>query len=679
MSRSPKKKSRGDSDRNLPEISPLESRRISCFKSATSKLPDRTATLREIFTQIETGKLPIQQKIRDLQEQWLAAKQRYGEKSDQAKAIYKKKQALKEKSWLPAFSLSALFNGKRANENVAEHSGLLQIDIDHLESHAEWNRVCKALQRSPHIWKLWRSISGDGIKAAMVIPPSVESHKAAFKAAAAHVHELTGKAIDEACKDPARICFFSKGKVWTNAKAFPIEPTAGVSKNGSTPTPTDAEPLKQSVREVAESLLGPLGEWQLDERHRWFAYCRCPDVTCEHHNEENPNTRVYLNPGSTPRIECRHGECAPVVKGRNDILRKLFFERKASDVAAADREAWLGILETCIVTGEKLRSVKLPKRELLLGNFFAEGDCGFVFAPRGAGKTWCGMGMASAMSLGGQFGKWKAHKAVKVFYVDGEMPSDDTQARINGLLGDNENLDLLHHEFLFQHTTDVTKSTMNLTNPAFRQAVTDYCVKGNCKVLFLDNLSSLAFGMREDKADDWEMLLPWLLDLRRRKIAVIIIHHAGRSGKMRGTTKREDAVAWIIGLEDRRGTADDKRGARFISYFDKPSRNTQEETPPYEWHIITEPDGRVTVGCEQSEYDCDAAKGTGRRKKVSDEQLLGLLRPRPLSDKEWQQRAEGIGMPEGTFRNRVSNLRRCGKAEKTPDGTWTLPNEDNAF
>ncbi len=41
------------------------------------------------------------------------------------------------------------------------------------------------------------------------------------------------------------------------------------------------------------------------------------------------------------------------------------------------------------------------------------------------------------------------------------------------------------------------------------------------------------------------MMLPWLLDLRRRKIAVVIVHHAGRSGEMRGTSKREDNVFWI--------------------------------------------------------------------------------------------------------------------------------------
>ena len=35
--------------------------------------------------------------------------------------------------------------------------------------------------------------------------------------------------------------------------------------------------------------------------------------------------------------------------------------------------------------------------------------------------------------------------------------------------------------------------------------------------------------MRENDADDWEAVLPWLLTLRRKGIAVCIIHHSGRS------------------------------------------------------------------------------------------------------------------------------------------------------
>ena len=140
---------------------------------------------------------------------------------------------------------------------------------------------------------------------------------------------------------------------------------------------------------------------------------------------------------------------------------------------------------------------------------------------------------------------------------------------------------------------------LNITNPEVQAAITERCVKTGVKVLILDNLSTLASGMRENEADSWELVNNWLLDLRRRKIAVVIVHHAGRSGEMRGTSKREDNVFWIIALDDAKKDADDKRGARFISRFTKPSRNTQEEVPAYEWHFVTdEATGVVSIGCK---------------------------------------------------------------------------------
>ncbi len=106
--------------------------------------------------------------------------------------------------------------------------------------------------------------------------------------------------------------------------------------------------------------------------------------------------------------------------------------------------------------------------------------------------------------------------------------------------------------------------------------------------MVLDNLSTLASGMKENDSFAWEQVNNWLLQFRRHKIAVIMVHHAGRNGEARGTSKREDAAFWVMALDDAKKHADDKSGARFISRFTKPSRNTQEEVPAYEWQITTD-------------------------------------------------------------------------------------------
>jgi len=41
---------------------------------------------------------------------------------------------------------------------------------------------------------------------------------------------------------------------------------------------------------------------------------------------------------------------------------------------------------------------------------------------------------------------------------------------------------------------------------------------------------------------------------------------------------------------------------RFVTRFTKPSRNTQDEIPPYEWHLVTDnANGKVTISYEQTQ------------------------------------------------------------------------------
>ena len=269
-----------------------------------------------------------------------------------------------------------------------------------------------------------------------------------------------------------------------------------------------------------------------------------------------------------------------------------------AEVLKQAERSWSDALDEGVVTARELRELELQPRRKLLGEWFCEGDLGFIFASRGVGKTWFALGIARALSNGGEFGHWRAYNRVKVLYVDGEMPPDLMRDRCDGLNGCSGELEFLNHEILFERTNKV----LNIIEPEVQSAITKRCVATGTKVLILDNLSTLASGMKENEADSWELVNSWLLELRRLKIAVVILHHAGRSGEMRGTSKREDNVFWTIVLDDTKKDADDKRGARFVSRFTKPSRNTQDEIPAYEWHLVTDnASGQVSVSYKQTQ------------------------------------------------------------------------------
>jgi putative DNA primase/helicase len=136
-----------------------------------------------------------------------------------------------------------------------------------------------------------------------------------------------------------------------------------------------------------------------------------------------------------------------------------------------------------------------------------------------------------------------------------------------------------------------------------QRVIRELCIKKNIKLLILDNLSCLFSGIKENDADEWEKVLNWLLDLRRRRIAVLIVHHASRGGTMRGTSKREDAAFWVIkvdAIQDH--AAPDESGAKFETTFTK-QRNSDSPEWTRKWTFRTDADGTISIGCTEFSFD----------------------------------------------------------------------------
>jgi hypothetical protein len=174
----------------------------------------------------------------------------------------------------------------------------------------------------------------------------------------------------------------------------------------------------------------------------------------------------------------------------------------------------------------------------------------------------------------------------RVLYVDGEMSMDGIRERDRALAaGPSQNIIYLQHEALFH----LTGKVLNLTDPDAQAALLEKCRQDKIDILFLDNLSCLFSGMRENDADAWDRVLPWLLDLRRNRIAVIFIAHSGRNGLMRGTSRREDAAFWIINLSELKESGEDRHGAKFVARFVKNRHTSDADSPSLEWRFVRPP------------------------------------------------------------------------------------------
>jgi len=254
--------------------------------------------------------------------------------------------------------------------------------------------------------------------------------------------------------------------------------------------------------------------------------------------------------------------------------------------------------QAAICTSEDLETLSIKPREPLIGDWMREGDLGFVWGERGGGKTWFANALMTYLSTGQELFGWNVPRSVDVMFVDGEMPADAARDRLKALAPKNKRLHVLHHEVLF----DRSGLVMNLTEARNQRILTEICTSKNVKLLVLDNLSCLFSGLPENDADGWELVLSWLLDLRRRRIAVLIIHHSSKAGTMRGTYRREDAAFWVIRVDPIKDRGPSDQGARFQTTFEK-QRNSPNQEWTRKWTFQTDPHAGVSMSCEEISFD----------------------------------------------------------------------------
>lgn len=220
-----------------------------------------------------------------------------------------------------------------------------------------------------------------------------------------------------------------------------------------------------------------------------------------------------------------------------------------------------------------LQSLSLPQRSRHLP-WLPEGGNVMVYGPRGVGKTFLQLGLTAALTTGTSFLKWPLTRPAGVLYVDGEMQIDELRTRLTTLLPapPKAPLQFLAGEWVY-HTL---RRDLVLTSEAMRASVLEILdAHPKIRVVILDNVSCLFAGIDEDKKRDWEPINAWLIRLRHRGLATVLVHHAGKGGQQRGTSGREDALDTIIELMTPAGY-DPQEGCHFELRFTK-SRSVKGE------------------------------------------------------------------------------------------------------
>jgi putative DNA primase/helicase len=217
-------------------------------------------------------------------------------------------------------------------------------------------------------------------------------------------------------------------------------------------------------------------------------------------------------------------------------------------------------------TAAEFLALDLPPRGLILDPWLPTQGLAMIHSARGVGKTHLALGIGYAVATGGGLLGWTAPEPRRVIYLDGEMPAATMQQRMAAIIaGCDRNPPSGDHLLLL--SADITEGGLPDLCTAEGQAEIDHAI-GDSELIIVDNISTLVRSGRENEAEGWLPVQDWALGHRRAGRSVLFIHHAGKGGLQRGTSRREDVLDTVIALRRPADYIADQ-GARFEIVIEK--------------------------------------------------------------------------------------------------------------
>jgi putative DNA primase/helicase len=131
-----------------------------------------------------------------------------------------------------------------------------------------------------------------------------------------------------------------------------------------------------------------------------------------------------------------------------------------------------------------------------------------------------------------------------VLYVDGEMGTRAIAGRLDAIARP----DTRTGDLRFLTFEDTGGTIPNLATVEGQQTIEKASLGTN--VFIFDHYSACVRAVgRELEVDAWARTQDWLIKLRANGASAIIVHHAGKSGQQRGTSRIEDALDYTMSLK----------------------------------------------------------------------------------------------------------------------------------
>jgi len=242
------------------------------------------------------------------------------------------------------------------------------------------------------------------------------------------------------------------------------------------------------------------------------------------------------------------------------------------------------------VSIEAFLSMEFPPRTNILDPWLPSQGLAMAYAYRGVGKTLFALNVAYAVACGGQYLGWNAPAPTGVLYIDGEMPAVVMQERLAVIVKSTgmtpqAPFELLNQDLLIQG------AGMPRIDDGKDQLVIDSIIDSHpgIKLIVVDNISTLT-STKENEADGWLAAQAWALRQRAAGRSVLFVHHSGKNGQQRGTSRREDVLDTVLALRHP-ADYDPNQGAVFEIHFEKARGIYGDDVKAIEARLMTGENG----------------------------------------------------------------------------------------
>ena len=237
---------------------------------------------------------------------------------------------------------------------------------------------------------------------------------------------------------------------------------------------------------------------------------------------------------------------------------------------------------------DDLLAMEIPERQLLLDPILPAKGLMMIHARRGGSKTFLALAIGLAVAGGTKLLRWSSPRPRRVLYVDGEMALVDLQNRVATLkAGMGVDVRNDHFRLLASDHSDIP----DLSTEAGQQALN--LLLDGIDLLILDNISTLCRTGSDNDSASWSIMQEWILQLRKRGIAVLLVHHSGKGGAQRGTSRREDVLDTVLSLRRPEDYQPDQ-GARFELHVEKSRGYFGDIGRPFEARLVATANGALT-------------------------------------------------------------------------------------